>query len=1030
MVARGGCLLGLTIVLVMVFGLAGGRAAHDETGTQVPSVSTQELTVGSGESRTLFAWTLRVAPADGTTRLDAAPRGSTWSLDASLTIDLSRYDRSMGRFKRLIVAVFAEPRFGADGLYRAATSDDAMSSTFTTTGVPIDTSDHWPGIRLIDGKNGSPIEGIVRFALPEGDLAKEHRFQGRIDVVVPSDVEEGYWQPLVAVLVEVEGVRDPVFINQFLWPANRHLSPSLPLVVVGDPLPPRMPWTLFPFARYWGRVGALPEEFRDRAGLVVRNAFPGDLIVPPGLHPVGPGLPTVFPRSAVPSLSGSSETFPAGRFGVFALDGGEVSCSFDGPGGHVDLGTRKTAGAMLEGAAETFGLALAGGPMIADLRRTGTYRFRLSGFLRDPLGRRYEGGGTYVVHAAKPLSFSTSCKPGTSFLVGDRYPPKVNVNPPVPAVVEVRVDYFPRSDPSRRRTWSTRGPANGFGHFAPDRSPLLVFDEPGEFLSVVTAEYVDPQGDLWMGQQATSGVVAPVEPSIVRLHGGQATREGRYPTMGPPPRQTIDDRFYHAPASALLDCTPFPLNREPTLPYDDTDTLFIWSRGYANRYLEPRFSLAVGDPRIARLLRDASTVPSRVLPRRYQERGQRWTYVSDILERGMEPFTWDWSPAPPDLGVELPITSVARGGQHPVNFPSGNAIDAYVYLGAVRPGLPVLVGVQQKEGFASLWNTNPNPFANQINAGVTGDLPGDIYRVQAGVVLKDHETGINYYDVYGSTIAFVRGSQPASAVLPPGAYPLVEDGERTHSLFLALDTHDCLEVGERVVAGGMVFPNVPADVTWTVTGPDGDVTVIRGRADRLGVVRGDRTVPVDRPGVYRIHVQVEHEGLVGGIVGTRDDTYWVGAVERDRPGILRTTLPPSCRIDPEGEVRVDLVWPDDLRDVKIHYAAVMPGRVIEDGELRPQGPGWTYRFWPMEAPVRVPNYDAVDLFSGEPAPGETVVFLFHIEAERASSRVNDALRFVLRGDELLGPQPTGSAASVSGHGEHPAVPKCPGATDG
>jgi len=672
----------------------------------------------------------------------------------------------------------------------------------------------------------------------------------------------------------------------------------------------------------------------------------------------------------------------------------EVTGTVDGPGGRQDLGTWRAE-------LEEFGPRPRWRERPrADLTRPGAYEVRLSGHATDRFGRRFEGGGTYRVHAARPLSFSTSCKPGTSFLTGGVYPAKVNVNPPVPADVQVTVDYYPQSDPARRRTWASRGRANRFGHFTSPDAPLR-FDEPGEYVSEVRATYTDRQGMLWMGVQKSTGVVAPAEPDpAVRLRpSSRRVDGGRYHAwLNGPPRyedQVIAESLF------LQNQPPFKGIKAPGVPLDPSDTLFLTVSISDNFAIEPRYSVDVADPRLARRLRDEATWASYVPPRAHQRRGYPWVYVEDVVVVGTSPHGTGWTDSPPDRRTDLPITPVPRGPRHPVAFPDDNLVDAWVVFGAVRPGIPVLTGLTQRSGKELSWTLNPNPFGNLINAGYNGDLPGDIYLVQAGVMLRDRETGAVHYDVHSTSVAFVEGSRPAQSVLPPGARPLVSESGRDHYLFLATDTHDALERGEDVAGGGIVFPNVPADVTWIVTKPSGERVEQRARADRRGSARAQPPVPVDEPGVYQVQTTVRWGDLVGGIPGTSHGEYWICGVAPDAPPVLTADLPPVSVIEPDGTARVPLRWPAGLTDVRLWFGTIMPGAVLEQGVVSPPDGAWTYELTPAELVKRFPNFDVRQFATGVPELADTAVIQLCLEARDGDRRVVDGLRLALRANRLF-----------------------------
>src|SRR6185503_978824 len=94
--------------------------------------------------------------------------------------------------------------------------------------------------------------------------------------------------------------------------------------------------------------------------------------------------------------------------------------------------------------------------------------------------------------------------PMTSFEVGNDFIPAVQLIPPVPADVALRVRLGARS-------MTFTGKANRFGHFAP--AGWFGMSEAGEYRIDVVARY-----GQWMGTRSWGGVVAPRDTPIV-AHG-------------------------------------------------------------------------------------------------------------------------------------------------------------------------------------------------------------------------------------------------------------------------------------------------------------------------------------------------------------------------------------------------------------------------------------------------------------------------------------------------------------------------------
>ena len=946
-------------------------------------------------ARPPFPWSLavtRLRPG-----LSVAP-GKTWSFSYDLEVDLRRHRARYRDFTHLILAAQGLLRHDAKGHFRPGVSSTAVSASFTTTGLPVERFDGWPELTLLHGKNGSLFEGVKTFPLPAGSVDERHRFKGTLAVKLPARLPHGHYQVRLMVFARVKGVANPVLLDNYGDNSNTQDRQVLPLVAVGKPATPRLPWTILsplrgrgPARFYRGQSGLRPLEEQGKVAMCGRSGFSSEMIIPPGHYKVAPSFPTVFPAAAMPPVGGGLEVFPEQEPHYLRFDRGRVTCSVEGPGEVRHLGAQKMVG---RGSA---GPLLERDSFLVNMKRTGTYTIKLTGHIEDTFERRFVGGGSYRVHVARPLSFSTSCKPGTSFLVGDGYPAKVNVNPPFPARVVVEVVYFPNSEPGRKRTWVARGEANRFGHFVPSKPPPWRFDEPGEYRSQVTATFRDGRGVLWMGKQTSGGVIAPREPATLRLHG---TRSFPYDYKADRPFFGGVKRFAGRKPLTLgfLPFRPSPLP-DVFPPYDPRDTLFISSSGFNENMVEPQFSMAIKDPALSRRIQLGNRMASTAPPPLLQPRQERWRYLEDVVKISADSAAW--FPADRAHADELPIRSLGKK-LHPYAYPGHAHIRAYIYMGVIRPGFPVMTSVLESEALGLYWLASPNLFGRHFGAGQNGDLAGDMYRIQAGAVLLDRRTNKRHYDAYSAAIVVGRNDGEATAILPPGRRPLVKTRDREHYIFLATDTHDALSVGERMGFGGMVFPAVRADVTWTVTRPSGETVSITGRANRLGVVRGSSLITADRPGVYRVKVRVRHSGLTGDVVGTRDGSYWHCVLPGVDLPLLKTSRGTTMRrVRPREGLRIALTWPTRLTDAKLHFSVLMPGQVLDQGVVRESGGAWTYRFDPKQMSVQFPNLDARDFGTGGWRLADTVVFQFFLEGVDRGEKVYDSVRLVLRGEKLF-----------------------------
>jgi hypothetical protein len=72
------------------------------------------------------------------------------------------------------------------------------------------------------------------------------------------------------------------------------------------------------------------------------------------------------------------------------------------------------------------------------------------------------------------------------------------------------------------------------------------------------------------------------------------------------------------------------------------------------------------------------------------------------------------------------------------------------------------------------WPVSPNSFGGQINASVNGDMPGDIYRLLGGVVLRQAGTAPAYAGYISSAFLLPLGVNN-NRIVAPGAEELTDE---------------------------------------------------------------------------------------------------------------------------------------------------------------------------------------------------------------------------------------------------------------
>ncbi len=312
----------------------------------------------------------------------------------------------------------------------------------------------------------------------------------------------------------------------------------------------------------------------------------------------------------------------------------------------------------------------------------GRYTVKATGWIADLWGNRYEGGGTYHFWIAKRMTLATATFQGQAYPVGGRYGRDIGFAPAVPADVQVDAVLYVNSDPKDTRTLSFSGKASPSGLFtAAQGNKALVFDAPGEYHGHVLAQYTDRDGHLWVCSMRHAGVIYPEDSPIV-ARGKKLTIDGKYVDRGETHLEGWVDT-----------ATDTNYLQHITFPYNSGDVLLIASEQQGANKIEPML-----------LWEDAKK------PAPYQA---RWQTIGAT-------------------NLQLQTSN----GYSPHLYPEYITDWAYYYAGAPRPGFMSRFLVSEDGVRAPYWPTSPNSFGGQINASSNGDLPGDIYRLLGGVVLR------------------------------------------------------------------------------------------------------------------------------------------------------------------------------------------------------------------------------------------------------------------------------------------------------
>ena len=107
---------------------------------------------------------------------------------------------------------------------------------------------------------------------------------------------------------------------------------------------------------------------------------------------------------------------------------------------------------------------------------------------------------------------------------------------------------------------------------------------------------------------------------------------------------------------------------------------------------------------------------------------------------------------------------------------------------------------------------------------------------------------------------------------------------KDHYTFLGLNTSGVFETGHELLLGGTLMPPASADVTFEIEHPDGFTETMSKTANRLGGVSPPRPIAMEKPGVYKVSVDIETtnqagETVRGDVVGSGDGEILYFVVE-------------------------------------------------------------------------------------------------------------------------------------------------------
>jgi hypothetical protein len=302
---------------------------------------------------------------------------------------------------------------------------------------------------------------------------------------------------------------------------------------------------------------------------------------------------------------------------------------------------------------------------------------------------------------------------------------------------------------------------------------------------------------------------------------------------------------------------------------------------------------------------------------------------------------------------------------------------------------------------APYWPTSPNSFGGQINASPNGDQPGDIYRLLGGVVMRKAGQAPLYAGYMASAFILPKGTNN-NRVIAPGAENLYgSDGTLARFFLVGLRPGMTYPQGAAFTPAVQIDPMLPANIRFTLTWPDGRSATAEGPGDKTGSFAGKTPWTLDQPGVYTYTLEGEWQGFRGYMPGLPKSGGYLYVVENARPaGVpeLKLNLPPQSNFTPDKGITVSGTSSAPF----VHYAAVIPGAVIDTGILPVRNGRFEYRFDPAAIHAAIPTYDIVSLVDGQPNIKD-VVHLTFFSGELGAGGVtgHSFARVIMRGNQVI-----------------------------
>jgi len=574
----------------------------------------------------------------------------------------------------------------------------------------------------------------------------------------------------------------------------------------------------------------------------------------------------------------------------------------------------------------------------------GKYTLQAEGWIEDLWGNRYEGGGNYSFWIAKRLTLATATFPGQPYQVGSFYGRDIAFFPSVPANVTIRADLFVDSDPNNVRTVNCAGNATISGIYGKAQGmKYLPLDAPGEYRAKITATYWDHEGNLWVAVMTHAGVVYPKDTPIM-AHGKKLLAQGKLVDRG---EQRLEGYI-----SENGTVHPDYMN----YPYNSWDSMLIACDQQGANMIVPVLTCEVKN----------ETVPS---------------------DQALQPVGRS----------NLRIST--SNGLSPQMFPEFITDMNYFYASGVRPGLVARFIVAEDNATGLSWPTGMSNFGGQYGASNNGEMPGVIYRLLGGVVLRPMDSSPEYAGYQASAFILPKGTNN-NRVIGPGDEDLPSpDGKHACFFLVPVRAGSVYEQGSNFPASLQIDPIVPCEVQINLFAPNGSERIAKFKGSSLGYAVPRENWILDQPGVWTYKINSTWNGHPGRVPGLPEEGEYIFVLEKGNsigPG-LALNLSSGQTFSPISGLEIC----GNSSASKVYYTAITPGAILDEGILPVINGKFTYKFDPRKMADKIKIYDVMNLANGKPEIGRIVHLTFFSKEMGSNGPYHSFARVILRGTTAL-----------------------------